>query len=147
MNATVATSTRERVFRRSFPSSPSSARSVRAALAAYVATIGADDAESARSLLCVDEAFINAASHAPHAPVLVAAWVRDDRLVLEVSDEGPGFDAAEACHGELPDLDDEHGRGLFLIHQLMDDVRIDSRESGTTIRMGLRLSPALPVAA
>jgi anti-sigma regulatory factor (Ser/Thr protein kinase) len=62
-------------------------------------------------------------------------------LVLEVSDDGPGFDAVRARHDELPDLDAEHGRGLFLIHQLIEDVRIDSGESGTTIRMELPLPP------
>ena len=62
--------------------------------------------------------------------------------MLEVSDEGPGLDVARVRRDEVPDLEAEHGRGLFLIHQLMDDVRIDSSGRGTTIRMELQLAPA-----
>ena len=86
-------------------------------------------------------------AHAPLTPVLVAAWVRHDRVVLEVSDEGPGFDVAGLRQEELPDLSAEHGRGLFLIHRLMDAVRIDSGEGGTTVRMELALTPAEPLLA
>jgi anti-sigma regulatory factor (Ser/Thr protein kinase) len=142
MNATVATCARERVFRRAFPPQPSSAQHLRDGLARYFATIDVKGTDAAQLLLCADEALINAVAHAPQSPVLVAAWVHDDRFVLEVSDEGPGFDVAWSHHDVLPDLDAEHGRGLFLIHQLMKHVRIDSGEHGTTIRMELRLSPA-----
>jgi anti-sigma regulatory factor (Ser/Thr protein kinase) len=142
MNATVATSTRERVFRRSFPPQPSSACLLRGSFAQYLASVDVHDEGAADLLLCADEALINAVAHAPLTPVLVAAWVRDERLVLEVSDEGPGFDVSCIRHGELPDLTAEHGRGLFLIYQLMDAVRIDSSEHGTTVRMELRLAPA-----
>jgi serine/threonine-protein kinase RsbW len=148
MTATVATSTRERVFRRSFPPRPSSARLLREALGRYFAAIDVEGPQAAQLLLCADEAFINAVAHAGDARVLVAAWVRDERLVLEVSDEGTGFDVAQLGHAEPPDLDAEHGRGLFLIHRLMDRVRIDSCGSGTTIRMEAQLPPAAsPLAA
>jgi anti-sigma regulatory factor (Ser/Thr protein kinase) len=147
MNATVVTSTRDKVFRRSFPPQTSSARQLRLALERYLTAVDVQDDAVASLLLCADEALINAVAHAPLTPVLVAACVRYDRLVLEVSDEGPGFDAARVRQDELPDLDADHGRGLFLIHQLMDAVRIDSSESGTIIRMELGLAPAeaLPV--
>lgn len=148
MNVTVATSTRERVFRRSFPPQPSSAQLLREALGQYFAAVDVQGADAAKLLLCADEALINAVAHAPQTPVLVAASVRDERLVLEVSDEGPGFDVAQARPNELPDLDAEHGRGLFIIHQLMEHVRIDSSEYGTTIRMELQLlSMELPLVA
>ena len=141
MNTTVGIGTRERVFRRSFPPHTSSARLLRELLRPYLAAVGCRGAEAEASLLCADEALINAVSHAPQTPVLVAAWVREDRLVLEVSDEGPGLDVARVRRDEVPDLEAEHGRGLFLIHQLMDDVRIDSSGCGTTIRMELQLAP------
>jgi anti-sigma regulatory factor (Ser/Thr protein kinase) len=148
MDAAVATSTRERVFRRSFAPQPSSARLLRSALGRYFGAVGVEGTHAAALLLCADEALINAVAHAPQAPVLVAAWVREERFVLEVSDEGPGFDVSRAGHHALPDLDADHGRGLFLIHQLMEDVRIESGEHGTTVRMELRLAPAeMPQAA
>lgn len=141
MNSTVVTGTRERVFRRSFPPQMSSARLLRKTLRQYLAVVDCRGADAEALMLCADEALINAVAHAPYSPVLVAAWARDDRLVLEVSDEGPGLDIARVRRDEVPDLDAEHGRGLFLIHQLMDSVRIDSSECGTTIRMELQLSP------
>jgi serine/threonine-protein kinase RsbW len=111
-------------------------------LGRYLVEVECGHAEADVLLLCADEALINAVTHAPETPVLVAAWIREDRLVLEVSDEGPGLDLAKVHGDEVPDLEAEHGRGLFLIHQLMDAVDIDSSGRGTTIRMELRLAPA-----
>ena len=142
MNATVAIGTRDRVFRRSFPPRASSARLLRKTLRQYLAVVDCRGEDSDALMLCAGEAFINAVIHAPHAPVLVAAWMREDRLVLEVSDEGPGLDVAQVRRDEVPDIEAEHGRGLFLIHQFMDAVHIDSSGCGTTIRMELQLSPA-----
>jgi serine/threonine-protein kinase RsbW len=141
MNATVARGTCEKVFRRSFPPQPSSARRLRDALERYFAATGLAGRDAARLLLCADEALVNAVAHAPQTPVLVAAWVRDERVVLEVSDEGPGFDVGQAGRCELPDLNAEHGRGLYIIHHFMDRVRIDSCGSGTVVRMELQLLP------
>jgi serine/threonine-protein kinase RsbW len=141
MDATVTTGRRERVFRRSFPPHTSSARLLRVTLARYLAEVECSDAETGAVMLCADEALINAVAHAPETPVLVASWLRDDRLVVEVSDEGPGFDLAKMHGDAVPDLEAEHGRGLFLIHQLMDGVHIDSSGHGTTIRMELQLAP------
>jgi serine/threonine-protein kinase RsbW len=140
MGAAVATRTRERVFRRSFPPQPSSARVLRGALGRYFSDVGIGETHASALLLCADEAIINAVTHAPLTPVLVAAWVRDERFVLEVSDEGPGFDVGRAPRHEPPDLDAEHGRGLFLIRQFMDEVRIESGKDGTVVRMELGLA-------
>lgn len=56
--------------------------------------------------------------------VRVRATIRDEALVLEVEDEGSGFDL-EACLVD-PNLDGnlfrEDGRGLFLMCSLMDRV-------------------------
>lgn len=140
MNATVAIGTRDRVFQRSFLSQTSSARLLRKTLGQYLAEVECSGADAEALMLCADEAFINAVAHAPDTRVLVAAWIYGDRLVLEVSDEGPGLDMAKVRCDEVPDLEAEHGRGLFLIHRLMDAVRIDSSGCGTIIRMELQLS-------
>ena len=64
---------------------------------------------------------------------------------LEVADQGGGDpDALRALISTngLPDLEDERGRGFFLIAQLVDDIRVERTEDG----LGLRLtcSRALP---
>ena len=79
MNA-VASGARERVFRRSFPPHTESARLLREMLRPYLAAVGCRGADAEALMLCADEALINAVSHAPQTPVLVAAWVREDRL-------------------------------------------------------------------
>ena len=50
--------------------------------------------------------------------------------VLEVVDRGPGFDAsalARAASGEDAEPDAETGRGLQIMHALMDSVEFESR--------------------
>jgi serine/threonine-protein kinase RsbW len=55
------------------------------------------------------------------------------RLVVTVSDEGEGFIPASFT---LPDPQSyaDHGRGLYLIRTLMDEVEF-TRNGGTTVRM------------
>jgi serine/threonine-protein kinase RsbW len=71
--------------------------------------------------------------------VHVRAEVDRERLVVEVSDEGGGFDLETSeIDPTIPEnLLREDGRGLFLMRRLMDSVeRFDDR--GNVIRMTLR---------
>jgi len=70
--------------------------------------------------------------------VRVRASVDRTRLVLDVIDEGEGFDFA-ACMDDptLPEnIDREDGRGLFLMTQLMDRVE-RFQERGNVVRLTL----------
>ena len=72
--------------------------------------------------------------------VTVRAGVVAHALVLEVGDDGPGFDL-EACTRDptAPEnIEREDGRGLFLMRQLMDRVERYSRP-GNVVRMVLEL--------
>jgi anti-sigma regulatory factor (Ser/Thr protein kinase) len=118
---------------------------LRETLTTYLTANGIDDAASRMIVLCADEALINAVAHAADSPVGVFADLRDDHLTIDVSDGGRGFDPSQIDTGAEPDLMGEHGRGLFLIHNLMDDFEILSDERGTTLHMerdlpGVRLS-------
>jgi len=76
----------------------------------------------------------------PTKSVRVHARVDALALVVEVIDEGAGFDlAACLCDPTTPDrLNGEDGRGLFLMQKLMDRVeRFDGR-TGNTVRLTLR---------
>ena len=128
------------VFRRSFAPRPSSAATLREALTEYLAANRVEDPAVRQIVLCADEAFINAVDHAAGCLIDVVADVRNDELTLEVTDGGSGFDAAHFDHDAQPDLLGEHGRGLFLIRHLMDDLQILSDKHGTTLRMGLALA-------
>ena len=86
-------------------------------------------AHPARSPIALTEALSNAILRGNHEDtskeVRVRAMIDDDRsLVVEVEDEGSGFDL-EACLVD-PNLDGnlfrEDGRGLFLMCSLLDSV-------------------------
>jgi serine/threonine-protein kinase RsbW len=92
-----------------------------------------------RVALC--EALANAMQYGnqldPEKRVDVRVQVDNERLTLDVRDEGQGFDPTS-----IPDPTDptrvalDQGRGLFLIRQLMDEVRFN--EQGNAICMIMR---------
>jgi serine/threonine-protein kinase RsbW len=72
----------------------------------------------------------------PLRSVVVEVELRDERIVIAVTDEGNGFD-----HNAVPlpiwddSLEATRGRGLFMIHRLADDVAFN--DPGNTIWMTL----------
>ena len=100
----------------------------------------------------VTEALANAVLYGnqsdPAKTVRVEVALDPSRVVLEVSDEGAGFDPVSVPDPTLPaNLDRAGGRGLFLIRELMDEVEYNDR--GNAVRLVLlrdgpkrrRLSP------
>ena len=75
----------------------------------------------------------------PAKSVRVRAHLDRRALVLEVRDEGPGFDLDVCCSDPTApqNLLREEGRGLFLMRELMDRVeRYD--DHGNVVRLTLR---------
>lgn len=89
--------------------------------------------------LALTEALANAVVHGakedPKKIVECLVACEEDRgIIIIVRDPGPGFDpeAIPACtRGE--NVYSDHGRGIFLINQLMDEVQF--RKNGTEIHM------------
>jgi serine/threonine-protein kinase RsbW len=70
--------------------------------------------------------------------VRVRALVSDDEIVFDVADEGPDFDMEkERVEPTTETVMREDGRGLFLMHRLMDRVE-HIRKRGNVIRLTLR---------
>jgi len=70
--------------------------------------------------------------------VRIRATIRDDAIVFDVSDEGPDFDMEKLrVEPSLETVTREEGRGLFLMHRLMDSVE-HIRKGGNVIRLTLR---------
>jgi serine/threonine-protein kinase RsbW len=98
--------------------------------------------------LSLQEALANAVVHgAKEDPSKIVECVVacDDQagILIIVRDPGPGFDpkAIPACTvGE--NLFSNHGRGIFLINQLMDEVKF--HKNGTEIHMVKRLNGQPP---
>jgi serine/threonine-protein kinase RsbW len=87
----------------------------------------------------LSNAILRGNSDDPSKTVHVRASVDTECLVVEVRDEGEGFDLG-ACTVEVsPEtLDREDGRGLFLMQKLMDRVECVSAEPGNTVRLTLK---------
>ena len=75
----------------------------------------------------------------PAKQVHVRAEVDTTRLVVEVGDEGPGFDfdGAQVDPTTADNLQREDGRGLFLMRKLMDRVERVDVPHGSVVRMTL----------
>ena len=95
--------------------------------------------------VAVTEACSNVVRHAPDGGnYRLTIDVDDDRCLIVVRDTGPGFDPT------LPrktSPDREGGRGLFLMHALVDDLRFERRQPGMTIIMIKNLRPPVDCAA
>jgi serine/threonine-protein kinase RsbW len=95
--------------------------------------------------VAVSEAFTNTIDHAYEGseprPVMVRMVAGPSDLRIEIIDEGAGFDVGKRSFRGEPDLSGEGGLGLYLVHQYMDDVRIESAPgSGTKVIMTKRFA-------
>lgn len=85
------------------------------------------------------EACINAAEHSdsPDKKIYHRFAVIDDRLVISVTNKGKVFDGVVASRDQNGggSLGGTRGRGLKIIRGLMDDVRFEHNDEGTTLVM------------
>ncbi len=110
-------------------------------------TAGFGSEEEFQIELAVHETVINAIAHGNHEDPEKTVWLQfkilDDRLEIHVRDQGKGFDLSK-----VPDpLAEENllnisGRGMFLIRQFMDEMRVISNcGAGTEVIMTKRRKP------
>lgn len=92
--------------------------------------------------LVLTEAMANAIHHAHHEnsskTVRVKIHVDQDQLCIQVYDQGQGFDLDKIPEPDLA-APVEHGRGLFLIRTLMDEVEYRRGQDGNVLIMKKRL--------
>jgi anti-sigma regulatory factor (Ser/Thr protein kinase) len=97
-------------------------------------------AERANDLvLALDEVVANAQEHGT-PPILIDAWV-DGRVVVEVRDNGSGFEPNRVWARHPPDRFGTRGRGLWITRQLTDHLQVACGEGGTVVRIELSPEP------
>jgi anti-sigma regulatory factor (Ser/Thr protein kinase) len=91
-------------------------------------------------VLCLEEACKNAIRFSgSERDIDVTLGVSASAVHLVIRDHGHGFEPAPVDVSHKPDPFAQHGRGLFLLHSLMDDVRIE-RDRGAVVIARLRLA-------
>ena len=77
-------------------------------------------------------------AHDPSKPVFVHVSLLEGRVEATVRDHGPGFDPTSVPDPTHPEnLTRPCGRGLFLMRELLDEVRYNAR--GNEVKLVLRL--------
>jgi anti-sigma regulatory factor (Ser/Thr protein kinase) len=88
-----------------------------------------------RAELCLQEALLNAHFHGncsdSSKEIRVGCLLSGSKIELHVEDDGPGFELKPDIR--QPRLRKNHGRGLYLIRELMDSVAVN----GSHLVMGL----------
>lgn len=98
--------------------------------------------------LAIGEACANAVEHGSPRGEANTFFLRcfvvphNSSLIFEVEDEGHEFNLT-GLSLNVPDTYSEHGRGLFLINAIMDEVALCSTPRGLNVRMSkhLRFAP------
>jgi serine/threonine-protein kinase RsbW len=117
--------------RLNLPREVDSVPAVRRLLRCALSILRVDRQSGADLEIALTEACANVVKHAAGAEKFeVRLDVTADRCAIDVVDNGPGFDTAAMAAAEAdapaPGTDGEHGRGLFLIRALSDNVRMHS---------------------
>jgi len=120
------------------PSEPSVVSRIRTAFEQFAGAYPFSHDEIEAVKVALSEACSNAVCHGSPGGagdrIHVSCRVEVDRLVIEVSDQGGGFQPSEV---KLPEYEEwkPSGRGLFLMQELMDDVRFEATPEGTRVRL------------
>lgn len=103
-----------------------------------VARLGVIQPESSNLFVALDEAFVNAVKHGnkfdPTKLVYVTAEICADEARFTIEDQGAGFNVHDIPNPLDPaNLFKTSGRGVLLIHNIMDEVTYN--ESGNRVTM------------
>ncbi|MEZ5404366.1 MAG: ATP-binding protein [Bryobacteraceae bacterium] len=105
------------------------------------ANVGFDEDSRHDVGMAVRESMVNAVAHGnrynARKKVRFQVWERADGVVIEIEDEGKGFDMSDVPDPRAEDNVLRHsGRGLLMIRAYMDEFEIGRREpAGTRVRM------------
>jgi serine phosphatase RsbU (regulator of sigma subunit)/anti-sigma regulatory factor (Ser/Thr protein kinase)/PAS domain-containing protein len=129
------------------PNETARLRQVRRFVFEFLSDLRAPVDVTSEVVLAVSEAAANACKYGRRpmgrSEIRVQCVVQGQDIAVTVADDGPGFDAESGNGHRLPDRFASGGRGLFLMRELMDDVRFECSDNGTTVTLTRRLAGKL----
>ena len=114
---------------------------VRAVVYRYAKEAGLPEHRALDLVLAVSEVAANTVRHAK-SPGSLKIWYDSDEIVCQVQDEGVIHDPLAGRR--KPAMDAMGGHGLWIVHQVCDDVEMHSGEDGTTVRLHMKLPRLRP---
>jgi anti-sigma regulatory factor (Ser/Thr protein kinase) len=109
---------------------------VRALVLSRAKEAGLSEARASDLVLAVSEVAANTIRYAGSAGTL-DIWSSAREIICQVQDKGTITDPLAGRRE--PAADAMGGHGLWLVHQVCDEVELHSGEAGTTIRMHMKL--------
>lgn len=130
-------------YKISIPSDFSYLKDVENFILGILEDVQASDFISGYIILCVSESVNNAIYHGNkqdlNKHVSIFAQCKDNYLVVEVADEGSGFNFENLPDPTIAEnLRKEGGRGLFIIKNLVDQISF--KNSGSIIQLKFKLN-------
>lgn len=110
---------------------------VRAALGVWLRQRDVDALTVADASLVASELMSNAVT-AARARVCLRAEITHDGVTIEVEDDGRGAPALDRAGLEVPPVDADAGRGLFIVRSIARTVDVLGTYEGTVVRARLR---------
>lgn len=134
-DATIGEPSRELVL----PNEPSRLSEARAFIRTFLADIRTPVDVAGEITLAVGEAAGNSCRHGRRpegrSEIRLQCALEGTKVTVTLADDGPGFDPDQGDDQGLPDRFASGGRGLYLMGELMDDVRWKTSPDGTTVTM------------
>jgi serine/threonine-protein kinase RsbW len=125
----------------SVPASPSRLAGLRRAVRADLRGVSDEVADDV--VLALSEAATNAVLHGSSGgqPIQVVVHVNDDWVEASVLDHGPQPPSGFPAESDTDELR-AGGRGLWLLRQLVDEVRLERVKLGTRVTLRRAIGPA-----
>ena len=125
----------------SVPASPSRLAGLRRAVRADLRGVSDEVADDV--VLALSEAATNAVLHGSSGgqPIQVVVHVNDDWVEASVLDHGPQPPSGFPAESDTDELR-AGGRGLWLLRQLVDEVRLERVKLGTRVTLRRAIRPA-----
>jgi serine/threonine-protein kinase RsbW len=102
--------------------------------------VGLSDEQCDNMAIALTELAINSIMHGnkedKSKKVKFHAVIKDDRIEVSILDEGSGFDPEKLPNPTNPqNIWKEHGRGIFLVQNLIDEVNFEKTPEGMKITL------------